>query len=83
MDTPQKQPASVARIEAQVKAAKAAMQELRLLPCPFCNGVPILCYQRDDIGDYKVECQGCGAVSCPDGMRYDKEQAINDWNQRA
>ena len=53
-----------------------------LLPCPFCGGIAEICYQRDDIGDWKVECKGCGAVSCPDGMRYDRQQAIDDWNKR-
>jgi Lar family restriction alleviation protein len=53
-----------------------------LLPCPFCGGSPEICFQRDDIGDYKVECSGCGAVSCPDGMRYDRQLAIDDWNKR-
>lgn len=53
-----------------------------LLPCPFCGGIAEICYQRDDIGDWKIECQGCGAVSCPEGMRYDKQEAINDWNNR-
>lgn len=36
----------------------------------------------DDLGDWKIECRGCGAVSCPDGMRYDKHLAIRDWNTR-
>lgn len=55
---------------------------VELLPCPFCGSSSEICFQRDDIGDYKVECSGCGAVSCPDGMRYDKQQAIDDWNTR-
>lgn len=53
-----------------------------LLPCPFCGGVANECYQRDDLGDWKIECQGCGAVSCPDGMRYDRGLAVEDWNTR-
>jgi Restriction alleviation protein Lar len=53
-----------------------------LLPCPFCGGKGIECYQRDDLGDWKIECEGCGAVSCPDGMRYEKHLAILDWNNR-
>jgi 5-methylcytosine-specific restriction endonuclease McrA len=57
-------------------------KEASLLPCPFCGGQAELCFQRDDLGDWKVECQGCGAVSCPEGMRYDKKLAIMDWNER-
>jgi 5-methylcytosine-specific restriction endonuclease McrA len=54
----------------------------KLLPCPFCGGKAEACYQRDDLGDWKVECQGCGAVSCPEGMRYDRDLAVADWNKR-
>lgn len=77
---PQKSPTSSTRLLAQMKATTVKWREL--LPCPFCGGEATPCYQRDDIGDWKVECQGCGAVSCPDGMRYDMDEAIADWNKR-
>lgn len=60
----------------------ASVQSIVLLPCPFCGGFGSVCFQRHDIGDWQVECSGCGAVSCPDGIRYDKQQAIDDWNTR-
>lgn len=51
-------------------------------PCPFCGGAPELCFEYDDIGDWKVACRHCGACSCPIGIRYDKQLAIDDWNSR-
>jgi Lar family restriction alleviation protein len=60
----------------------APLHGIVLLPCPFCGGEAEECYQRDDLDDWKIECSGCGAVSCPDGMRYDKHLAIKDWNTR-
>jgi hypothetical protein len=29
-----------------------------------------------------VQCQKCGASSCPEGIRYSQEEAITDWNTR-
>lgn len=60
----------------------ASVHPIVLLPCPFCGGKAEICFQRDDLDDWKVECQGCGAVSCPQGIRYDKQKAIEDWNTR-
>ena len=73
------------RSSGEILASMAAttVKWRELLPCPFCGGEAVPCYQRDDIGDWKVECKGCGAVSCPDGMRYDMDLAIADWNKRA
>jgi Lar family restriction alleviation protein len=78
---PQKRRLSSAEILAKLEVT--AVQWTHLLPCPFCGGEAVPCYQRDDLGDWKVECTGCGAVSCPDGMRYDRDLAIADWNKRA
>lgn len=78
---PQKRRLSFAEILAELEVT--TVQWTHLLPCPFCGGEAVPCYQRDDIGDWKVKCTGCGAVSCPDGMRYDRDLAIADWNRRA
>lgn len=53
-----------------------------LLPCPFCGSQAEMFFQLDDLGDWRVMCRWCGASSCPEGFRYDKKQAINDWNTR-
>lgn len=51
-------------------------------PCPYCPGIPKVNFQIDDVADYRVMCEGCGASSCPDGIRYTKEESIADWNTR-
>lgn len=58
--------------------ATAPLHAATLLPCPFCGGRAEPCY----LGDWRVECIGCGAVSYPDGTRYEKNLAIKDWNTR-
>ena len=58
------------------------MSDLELRPCPFCGGSARLYFQLDDLGDWVVTCDGCGARSCPEGIRYDRELAIADWNAR-
>jgi hypothetical protein len=40
-------------------------------------------FQQDDLGDWKVQCQKCGASSCPEGIRYTQSEAVRDWNTRA
>jgi hypothetical protein len=57
-------------------------EAITLLPCPFCNGTPIIHFQLDDVGDYRAMCEGCGASSCPEGIRYSKDEAAADWNGR-
>ncbi len=54
-----------------------------LKPCPFCGGIAVARFQLDDIGDYRVVCDGCGASACPQGIRYSQSEAITDWNTRA
>ncbi len=39
-------------------------------------------FQLDDVGDYRVMCDGCGASSCPNGIRYTEQEAADDWNKR-
>jgi Lar family restriction alleviation protein len=56
--------------------------EVKLLPCPFCGNCAFLEYQLHDLGDYIVLCDSCGASTCPKEMRYDKDEAIIDWNTR-
>lgn len=58
-------------------------QEELLLSCSFCGGSATLFFQLDDIGDYLVKCNNCGASTCPNGIRYSKKEAISDWNTRA
>lgn len=53
-----------------------------LKPCPFCGSTPAVYYGKDDIGDFVVMCEECGAESCPEGLRYDRKEAIEDWNKR-
>ena len=55
-------------------------QELR--KCPFCGGLAEVCYEHDDLKDWKVMCSICGAASCPCGIRYEQHLAIADWNAR-
>ncbi len=55
---------------------------MNLLPCPFCGGEPIMQFQLDDLGDWKVQCDNCGASTCPEGTHYTKEKAEEDWNIR-
>ena len=61
---------------------KCKMSDPELRPCPFCGGPARLYYQLDDLSDWVVACNGCGARSCPDGIRYDRDLAIADWNTR-
>lgn len=59
-----------------------AQSESRFLPCPFCGSLPVIRFQPHDIDDWCVQCEGCGAESCPEGIRYDRQKAIDDWNTR-
>jgi Lar family restriction alleviation protein len=58
------------------------MSDPKLLPCPFCGGNAGLYFQLDDLDDWVVMCDVCGVRSCPEGIRYDRELAITDWNTR-
>ena len=54
-----------------------------LSPCPFCGSQKItVYYELNDIGDYQVQCDECGAETRPEGFRYTREEALKDWNQR-
>jgi hypothetical protein len=69
-------------LNASSKDASVHASPVLLKPCPFCRGEGELCFERHDLNDWQVECNGCGAVSCPEGIRYDQESAITDWNER-
>lgn len=62
--------------------SKEVQVETVLLPCPFCGGQPKVFYELHDLDDYVVQCSSCGASSCPVGIRYDKDLAVQDWNNR-
>ena len=50
--------------------------------CPFCGSYPTIYFQPHDLDDWKVECSLCGSSSCPEGIRYDLNLAIRDWEAR-
>ena len=58
------------------------MSDPKLLPGPFCGGNAGLYFQLDDLDDWVVMCDVCGARSCQEGIRYDRELAVADWNAR-
>ncbi len=58
------------------------MGNLKSLPCPFCNSDAELNYEMYSLEDWSVKCTLCGAETCPDELRENEQDAIDDWNTR-
>lgn len=61
------------------------MSEIKLKPCPFCGGEPVL--KRDRIGIYCVQCTNCGCMTTfqfdfGEGEEASKRKAADVWNRR-
>lgn len=57
---------------------RMSMDEINLLPCPFCGGQPAFeIYEGDE---YQVKCPYCFAATW---IEESKEEAAEEWNRRA
>ena len=61
------------------------MSEIKLKPCPFCGGEPVL--KRDRIGIYCVQCTNCKCMTTfqfdfGEGEEVSKRKAADVWNRR-
>ena len=57
-----------------------SMDEINLLPCPFCGGQPVFEKYEWDEDEYQVKCPYCFAATW---IEESKEAAAEEWNRRA
>lgn len=61
------------------------MSEIKLKPCPFCEGEAV--FKRDRTGKYCVKCTNCKCMTTfqfdfGEGEEVSKEKAADIWNRR-